>query len=180
VTGPDKIMFIRHGEKAVTAPPIGVNENGAPDKHSLIVRGWQRAGALVAFFAHPSRAGIATPATIFAATTSSDATIDSEDARSFRAFETVQPLQAKLGCAYRNDIPVGAESQAAAEIAACQGVVLVCWEHKRIPKIAAAFVPDPPPWGERYDQVWVLDRRTDGSYALSALNQDLLSGDAPA
>jgi hypothetical protein len=173
-------MFIRHGEKAGTPPPVAVNENGAADKHSLIVRGWQRAGALVAFFAEPSRAGIATPATIFAAATSSDATMDSEDAHSFRASETVQPLQAKLGCAYRNDIPVGAETQAATEIAATQGVVLVCWEHKRIPKIASAFVPAPPQWGERYDQVWILDRDRDGSYALSVLNQDLLAGDAPA
>jgi hypothetical protein len=173
-------MFIRHGEKAISPPPAAVNENGATDKHSLIVRGWQRAGALVTFFAQPSRPGIATPATIFAAATSSDATMDSEDAHSFRAFETVQPLQAKLGCAYRNDIPVGAETQAATEIAATQGVVLVCWEHKRIPRIASAFVPDPPQWGERYDQVWILDRDRDGSYALSVLNQDLLAGDAPA
>lgn len=173
-------MFIRHGEKAGSPPPAAVNENGAADKHSLIVRGWQRAGALVTFFAQPSRDGVATPATIFAAATSSDATMDSEDAHSFRAFETVQPLQAKLGCAYRNDIPVGDETQAATEIAATQGVVLVCWEHKRIPKIAAAFVPDPPQWGERYDQVWILDRDRNGSYALSVLNQDLLSGDAPA
>ena len=46
-----KIMIIRHAEKPEHHGPRGVDENGDEDKKSLTVRGWQRAGALVQFFA---------------------------------------------------------------------------------------------------------------------------------
>ena len=46
--GPDKIVPIRHAEKPLSASPAGIDD-GAPDPHSLTVRGWQRAGPLVAF-----------------------------------------------------------------------------------------------------------------------------------
>ena len=44
---PSKIIVIRHAEKP-DATDEGVTPHGAGDKESLIVRGWQRAGALVA------------------------------------------------------------------------------------------------------------------------------------
>lgn len=47
-----KIILIRHAEKPVTEQGIlGVDELGNPDRRSLSVRGWQRAGALARFFA---------------------------------------------------------------------------------------------------------------------------------
>ena len=47
-----KIMVIRHGEKPLrTPPPYGVTAEGRREKESLTIRGWQRAGALAAFFA---------------------------------------------------------------------------------------------------------------------------------
>jgi hypothetical protein len=180
MASPDKIMLIRHAEKPASPPPAGVNENGDADKHSLIVRGWQRAGALVEFFENPARPGISRPATIFAATISNDATIDPDDSKSLRPAETVAPLVAKSGAIFRNDIPVGAEGQAIDAIKMCRGVVLVSWEHKRIPTIAAGFIANPPVWGDRFDAVWILDQQPDGSYVLSIVNQDLLSGDLPS
>jgi hypothetical protein len=177
MAGPTKIMLIRHAEKP---PPTGIDTDGSPDKHSLIVRGWQRAGALVPFFERPTRDGIATPATIFAATTSDDGAIDADDSKSLRPTETVTPLAEKSGVTFRNDIPVGREDQAILAIKGCAGVVLVSWEHKRIPAIAAGFMTSPPAWGDRFDAVWVLDQQPDGSYAFSIVNQDLLSGDTPA
>jgi hypothetical protein len=58
---PLQIMVIRHGEKPTTDPPTsGVDLNGKTDPHSLIVVGWQRAGALVRFFSSP-QAGIEQP-----------------------------------------------------------------------------------------------------------------------
>jgi hypothetical protein len=173
-------MLIRHAEKPAAPPPAGVNENGDTDKHSLTVRGWQRAGALVDFFVNPTRRGISVPATIFAATVSNDPAIDPDDSKSLRPTETVTPLVAKSGITFRNDIPVGAEDQAIAAIQSLQGVVLVSWEHKRIPKIAAGFTANPPAWGDRFDCVWILDQQPDGSYTLSIGNQSLLSGDQPA
>jgi hypothetical protein len=88
-------MLIRHAEKpASPPPPHGVDSKGDHNSESLIVEGWQRAGALVAFFA-PSvgpfqNSRIATPATIYA----SQETSGSE---SKRPQETVKPLIAKLG-----------------------------------------------------------------------------------
>ena len=58
---PTTIMLVRHAEKPTTPPPKGVDENGADDKNSLIVRGWQRAGALTPFFRTPWVEGIRFP-----------------------------------------------------------------------------------------------------------------------
>ena len=68
------IMLIRHAEKpdGKTAASI---KKAMPDKHDLIVRGWQRAGALVQFFANPRdpNGPIRQPATIFATEPSREA-----------------------------------------------------------------------------------------------------------
>ena len=178
--GPDKIMLIRHGEKAVSDSPAGVREDGSSDKHSLIVRGWQRAGALAPFFAKPGRPEIATPATIFASATSDDATIPEEEAKSLRPQETVEPTGQRIGVHVVASVAVGDEQTLIANLRACAGVVLVAWEHKHIPIIAGGFIDAPPAWGDRFDAVWVLDRGDDDSYALTIVNQDLLAGDLPA
>jgi len=182
MAGPDKIMLIRHAEKSVAALPKieGVDEDGQADSHSLTVRGWQRAGALVAFFARPVRAGIATPGTIFAAGTSDATALKDEESKSRRPVQTVAPLRDRLGDRTRwSTLPVDQVDELIAEIRGCDGVVLVCWEHKRIPRIAAGFVESPPDWGDRFDVVWVLDR-VQGAFRLSVLDQDLLAGDQPA
>ena len=90
---PDKIMIIRHAEKPETPPPAGITANGATDEHSLIVRGWQRAGALVSFFTHPSTPGIGVPTYVYAA--KFDAA-DDDNGHSMRPIETVTPLAEKL------------------------------------------------------------------------------------
>jgi hypothetical protein len=66
-----KIMIIRHAERPSDDGSIdGVNMSGTKDPEELTVRGWQRAGALVRFFApangHFVNAQLATPDTIFA------------------------------------------------------------------------------------------------------------------
>jgi hypothetical protein len=66
-----KIMIIRHAEKSGDDGLIaGVSQDGAPDSKELIVRGWQRSGALVCLFAPTagsfSHALLATPEVIFA------------------------------------------------------------------------------------------------------------------
>ncbi|MGA2393833.1 MAG: histidine phosphatase family protein [Candidatus Lustribacter sp.] len=180
--GPKKIILIRHAEKpGEHPPPLGVDEEGAVNQHALLVRGWQRAGALVAFFVAPTHKKIATPKTIIAATVCDDPAVDPADAKSLRPVLTVEPLVAKLGAAvtFVNDIPVGQEDAAIAAIKACAGVVLVSWEHKRIPAIAAGFIKEPPEWGDRFDPVWILDRKRNGSYDLTIKYQDLLAGDLP-
>ena len=49
------LMIIRHAEKPKEEwPGPGLTIEGSPDEKSLVIRGWQRAGALVQFFADPS------------------------------------------------------------------------------------------------------------------------------
>ena len=81
-----------------TAHGRGVDADGRPARHELTVQGWQRAGALVQFFASPARrhAPIQTPRAIFA----SDATKDSP---SLRAMHTAAPLAEALGIAVNHE-----------------------------------------------------------------------------
>ena len=174
---PDKIMLIRHAEKPVGVL-AGVTEDGLENKHSLIVRGWRRAGALVQYFGAPTRDEISVPSLIFAAGTSNDLTLGEDVAKSLRSQQTVQGLSKKFDIKLRTDIPVGDEKSLDAALHEFSGVVLVCWEHKRIPIIARGFSQKAPSeWGDRFDVVWILDRATDGTYSFKTVNQDLLEND---
>ena len=88
----DRIMVVRHAEKPGVPPPIfGVDLNGNQDPESLIVRGWQRAGALAVLFSKtgaPTRDHLAVPATIYATETHT---------HSLRPQETVSAIAALLG-----------------------------------------------------------------------------------
>src|SRR6185436_5110990 len=182
-----KIMLIRHAEKPPSnPPPHGVDTNGDHDSESLIVQGWQRAGALGVFFA-PSvgpfqNSKIATPATIYASQIA-------KGSESERPQETVSPLIAKLGSgvATNFNFPKGQEQDAANSALACSGVVLICWEHQNIPLITKWFPtsknnPNPVPtaWPNgRYDVVWVFDLHSSGGYHFYEEPQLLLAGDGP-
>jgi hypothetical protein len=189
-----KIMLIRHAEKPSSKPPIqGVNINGDPDKESLIVQGWQRAGALAVFFA-PSvgplqNSEIATPATIYASKIE-------KGSDSKRPQETVTPLILKLGTGVTVNFNFKKgkknEHDVANSAMACNGVVLICWEHQDIPNITKHFPispnnPNPVPtkWpagsgGGRYDIVWVFDLDSPSSgYCFYEEPQLLLAGDGP-
>jgi len=177
-------MIIRHAEKAgpASTTQIGVDENGSPDKHSLSIRGWQRAGALVAFFASPTRPGVAKPKSIVAAASGDDVGIADEESKSRRAQQTVAPLHVRIGGNYRNDIATGDEDILVERLRGYDGAALVGWTHKRIHNIAAGFVESVvPEWDDdRFDLVWIIDRSPNGTYRLNILNQDLLAGDRQA
>jgi hypothetical protein len=189
---PTKIMIIRHGEKPPKSPgkkgPWDVLVDGKIGKgKSLIVPGWQRAGALNAFFApykaKPANPSIATPDYIYAANPKGE---------SHRPWETVMPLAAWLG--YPQGSPQfnvtyeigGGEPQLAKSVLSLSGVVLICWEHKNImPNLMQAiskavpitnYASIPNPWPDVFYLVWVLDL-TGSSYVWSSLNQNLMAGD---
>jgi len=185
-----KIMLIRHAEKPTTKPPVqGVNINGTPDNESLIVQGWQRAGALAVFFA-PSvgplqNSQIATPNFVYASKIE-------KGSASERPQETVTPLIQKLGTSVTVNFSFKKgkknEHDVAKSAMACNGVVLICWEHQDIPNITKWFPispnnPNPVPatWpGERYDVVWVFDLQSPGTgYWFYPEAQLLLAGDGP-
>jgi hypothetical protein len=181
-----KIMLIRHAEKPPDdPPPHGITAKGNHDKESLTVVGWQRAGALAVLFA-PSvgpfqSVAIATPRTIYAM-------MVAKHSPSERPQETVSALIAKLGGSVTAnfDFAKGQEKEVAASALACNGVVLICWEHHNIPLIAKRFPispnnpsPVPAEWpDDRYDVIWVFDLDTTASgYCFAQVPQLLLAGD---
>jgi hypothetical protein len=179
VMAPNRIIFIRHGEKPNdTSKAKGVMADGAEDKESLIVRGWQRAGALVRFFCPVSGARDLVPATVFAAGVA-------HGSKSERPFETVTPLidfltqngGVKVNDKHSKDDLKGLMD----DVLQCTGTILVAWEHTLIPQLVA-LLPNPPPvpgkWpGGRFDMVWIVDKAGTG-WTFSQKPQLLLAGDS--
>jgi hypothetical protein len=185
-------MIIRHAEKPPTSdhdgnasaakkvlegPPFGIDADGNNSNESLIVQGWQRAGALVPFFDPTNRAsraaGVSKPQFLFAS-----------DSKSRRPLETITPLRFKLGLTPTVE-KKGDYNKIADEAKACGGNALICWQHQDIPEMANHILGNkttaPQTWpGDRFDVVWVfdLDPKT-GSYSFSQVPQCLLAGDSP-
>ena len=180
-----RIMIIRHAEKPETdGAPFGVAEDGTPGsdggKNMLLVRGWTRAGALAALFA-PARGplqspDLETPQHLYACKI--------EDDGSRRPHDTLVPLSRKLGVDI--DASFGQDDFARMiGVATGQtGVVLVCWEHKRIQEITRLIPrhgnepPDQYHWpGKRFDVVFVFTLDGD-KYRFSQVPEMLLDGDS--
>ena len=173
-----RIMLIRHAEKPDDKDG-GVDPKGKPDKHDLIVRGWQRAGALVQFFANPRdpNGPIKRPATIFATepTTGSD---------SKRPLHTVTPLAKFLNLNIDSTIAEGSEDALLKAAIAANGVVLIAWHHEKIPAIANLILQNtaaPQKWpGDRFDVAWIFTRDAPTApWQFAQAPQLLLAGDSP-
>ena len=176
-----KIMLMRHGEKPLSdPPPYGVTAGGERESESLTVRGWQRAGALVAFFAPTNNSfqdpALARPQFIYAST-------PTKRQGSRRSVETMTPLAEKLAIRINSNHPKLEWEKMLEEAFLCAGVVLICWQHELLPKIAARILGNkttaPHEWPEdRYDMVWVFDRDdASGQYGFKQVPQNLLMGD---
>jgi hypothetical protein len=170
-------MIVRHAEKPTKAnEEFGIRPNGEHDKHSLTVRGWTRAGALVNLFAphHGApRPGLARPDVIYAAGHGDD--------HGHRPVQTVTPLAERLGLHIHSHWREGSEDELAARLAEHDGAVLVAWQHEAIPKIVRALGSGdgPDEWpDERVDVVWTLTRVGSG-WRFAQVPQLLLAGDLP-
>jgi len=176
----DKIMLIRHGEKP-DGDSKGIDAKGKEDAKELVVRGWQRGGALVRLLA--PRDGkfveprLAQPKTIFASAVG-------KHSKSLRPQHTVLELAQALGLTLDLRFPKGEEAGLAKAAAAATGPVLIAWEHEGLPDIVNGIVGDkticPQKWdGARFDLVWVLDRKIAGNgWDFTQVPQLLLSGDS--
>jgi hypothetical protein len=180
---PTSISLIRHAEKQLAdEPPYSVTVDGVPDPESLTARGWQRSGALVGLFVpRPDQQGrglFPTPGHLFASKLG-------PHSRSRRPRETLQPLSERLGLPIDEDFVQDDLDGLVEAILACDGDVLIAWEHKRIPLIADRLVGDPSTvpqvWpDDRYDLVWILEPETNASLLrLRQVPQLLLAGDRP-
>jgi phosphohistidine phosphatase SixA len=179
-----KIMIIRHAEKHQHGiHDRGVTQDGRPAHHELTVRGWQRAGALVSFFAPhialTQDTPIQTPRSIFA----SSATKLSP---SLRALHTASPLAEALKISVNHDYAEDQEPALAAAVKAAPSPVLVVWHHGHIARlvmeIAGQRIKCPPHWpDDRFDLVWILESQAgqSGAWRFSQSAQCLLPGDCP-
>jgi hypothetical protein len=184
---PLTVFIIRHAEKPGEIwPGPGLTAEGRTDDKSLVIRGWERAGAWAALFGTPLGAGdFSRPSAIYAANPEAD----SLDETSQRPFQTVIPLSERLGITAITTYSVGQEAQLVSEILHSLGVVLVCWEHKAIvEKIAPGIAGEqqiedlPHKWDEtRYDVVLRFDRISpDAPWSFCQLRPCLMSGDSEA
>lgn len=172
-------MIVRHAEKPTTSnEQLGIRPNGEHNRHSLSVRGWIRAGALVGLFAPQHgepRAG--------SGATRRDLRLGPRGRRGHRPVQTVTPLAERLGKHIHSGCGAGRESEVAAKLAARRGAVLVSWHHEAIPKLvgelgaAAPAVPQHWP-GDRFDVGWTLTRDGTG-WEFGQVPQLLLAGDLP-
>jgi len=159
-----RIFLIRHAEKP-DGQSRGIAQDGSSDEKSLTVRGWQRAGALVARFADTKF--------LFASRSSSN-----------RPRQTLEPLAEKLKVRLNLTFGKGDETRLAAAAKACDGVVVICWQHEYMSAVANAILGDSTTasqkWPEdRFDLTWVFDfdERT-GLYRFAQQPQCLLAGDS--
>jgi hypothetical protein len=175
----DTIYVIRHAEKP-DGSAVGVNTYGITDPDSLVVRGWQRAGALACFFG--SIGGPRMPDRIYASASTKLHTPEGKvGSKSERPAETVSVLAEKVGLKVVEKFAKGQEAGLATEITALQGTTLVCWQHEAIPTIASAIVGAsaqlPQSWpANRFDVVWRFVR-SDPSWTFDQICQLLLPGD---
>lgn len=192
----DQVIVIRHAEKPTARPKRhGVREDGTSDKESLTVRGWQHAGSLAAVFAGaggpPAEAGLGRPDHIFAAgvgkkrVKSAGGGTRTVGSHSRRPLETVTPMAARLGLAPVTAHTRGEEQALVEDTLSRQGTVLICWQHEDIPAIGNLIMGDaktvPQSWPEdRYDLIWVFDRKGRGWRFRQLFHPRLGSGMAPA
>jgi hypothetical protein len=165
---------------------LDLHRKAKADDKSLVIRGWERAGAWAALFGTPLGAGdFSRPSVIYAA--SPDA--DSLDETSQRPFQTVIPLGERLGIVPVTTYSVGQEAKLISEILHCSGVVLISWEHRAITeKIVPGIAGEqkiedlPHKWDEtRYDVVLRFDRISpDAPWSFYQFCPCLMSGDSPA
>ncbi|MGH6856364.1 MAG: histidine phosphatase family protein [Methylocella sp.] len=174
-------MLIRHAERPSADKSIrGVTEAGVKDKEELTVRGWQRAGALVRFFAphdgrfvHPA---LARPDILFACKAG-------PSAPSLRPQHSLMPLAELLEVEFNRGYYEGQEEELVQKAIAARGTVLIAWKHNNMHLIANAILGNktsaPQYWPlDRFDLVWVFDRRGN-SWTFMQVPQLLLAGDRP-
>jgi broad specificity phosphatase PhoE len=178
------LLLIRHGEKP-RADGMGVDEHGNATPDGLTPQGWARAGALVTLFAPNST-------TVNSALPSPGALVTPRYHKPVhRAYLTLLPLAQRLGMTILAEHPVDGHPAKIVKslVAMDTGVVLLCWEHDHLVKIADAVARAlpvtnpgdvPASWADdRFDMIWRFDRdEQTQTWAFGSHDQQLLAGDS--
>jgi hypothetical protein len=178
------IMVIRHAEKPKVNPGepdlgLGVSEMGEEDKHSLVVRGWQRAGAWAVLFGSGAFGpDYPKPGAVFAANPVAPPKADGSVSE--RPCNTILPLCRRLNITPVRQFGVGDETPMLEAVKALSGVVLISWEHKKIQDVIAPALGHNVQWGgTRFDVVLRFDRAPGGTnWNIRQLFPQLLAGDS--
>lgn len=180
---PQQIYVIRHGEKPPeSGPPFGVDVNGERNANSLSPRGWQRSGALTALFSPDvaPKVGLRTPTALYAT-----AYVDASVTKIHRPYQTLLGLSRRLGLPIQSPDLIGQETGFAdAVLAGGAEVVLICYEHHRIPALVRGIptvdgTAVPAVWpDDRYDVIWTFSLNpATGRYVFNQVPEQLLDGD---
>jgi hypothetical protein len=184
---PLTILIIREAERhGQIWPGPGLTRAGKADDKSLVIRGWERAGAWSALFGTLLGAdGYPKPTVIYAANPEAV----SLDETSLGPLQTVIPLSERLGMEPITTYSVGQEAKLVGELLHSAGIALISWEsrgivEKIVPAIAGEQTLDdlPHKWDEgRYDVVLRFDRISPAApWSFCQLRPCLLSGDSKA
>jgi hypothetical protein len=176
------IMIIRHAEKP-TEELAGVHPNGDQSENCLIVRGWQRAGALVSYFS-PAFGDVANPKlarpTYLMAANREAVGADAKE-KSLREEQTLAALSDAMKVPLDVSCGKGMEAEAARIATKQKGAVLIAWDHNKIVELSRLISDDagvPKEWpGSRFDMVFVFRAKTGGGYDFEQVPQMLLPGD---
>jgi hypothetical protein len=163
---PAEVILIRHAEK----PEVG---------NDLSLRGRERAAALAPYFMEtPELLEFKTPVAIYAQRPKNGTS-------SIRSVETVRPLANALHVKINDSFVREQFEQMVDEIRRkpeYEGhTVLVCWEHKVIPEIAAKLDAEnaPKSWPDAiYDRTWLIKINQGQKPTFIDLPQRLLFGDS--
>ena len=136
---PQQIYVIRHGEKPIdeSGPPFGVDIDGNRNQNSLSPKGWERAGALTALFspAVAPKMGLRTRRRCMQPPMETRRVT-----KIHRPYETILGLSERLGMPIQSPELLGQEAAFAdAVLSSGAEVVLICYEHRRIPALVAGF-----------------------------------------
>ena len=183
---PQQIYVIRHGEKPPeSGPPFGVDFDGERNPNSLSPRGWQRSGALTALFSPnvAPKVGLQTPTALYAT-----AYVDASVTQIHRPYQTILGLSRRLGLPIQSPVLVGQEAGFAdAVLVGGAQVVLICYEHHRIPALVRGIptvdgTAVPAVWpDDRYDVIWTFSLNpATGRYVFNQVPEQLLDGDTDA
>ena len=184
---PKQIYIIRHADKQINLeipePPFGIDIEGNRNYHSLIPRGWQRAGALIGLFDPVTKVlsrDLERPTSLFSPLFGT-----LKNTKLQRTYQTIIGLAERLNIKINNLVSVGEEEELAWYILnAYTDVILISWEHHHIPILAKEFptinsTDVPQVWpDDRFDVIWsfTLDNEL-GQYIFSQMPQQLLAGD---